>query len=222
MDKNEIFEYVMETPGNTNPNVLESMLDELETSISPSITVKFMATAIIETTPVEYEYEVGLSNAISIMPAPYTPPPGLTVEGWYTDEQFTEKVEFPYYAQSSQIFYGKVVEKIPVVYLTMSGIGTDYPWDGLSITVNGTSISASDVTNYELGLVKDLFASDSFYINLSNSNSSAINCQITTSSSQISAAPDSAYLMDGSEEIGIWGESTFAEDVHITLTFSAE
>ena len=222
MDKNEIYTYVMETPGNTNPNVLESMLDELEASLTPSITIKFMATAIIETTPVEYEYEVGLSKAISIMPAPYTPPPGLTVEGWYTDEQFTQKVEFPYYAQSSQTFYGKVVEKIPAVYLTMTGIGGDYPWDGLSITVNDTQISASDVTNYELGLVKDLFTSDSFYINLSNSNPSAINCQITTSSSQISATPDSVYLMDGSEEIGIQGESTFAEDVYLTLTFSAE
>ena len=222
MDKNEIYTYVMETPGNTNPNVLESMLDELEASLTPPITIKFMATAIIEATPVEYEYEVGLSNAISIMSAPYTLPPGLTIEGWYTDEQFTEKVEFPYYAQSSQIFYGKIIEKIPAVYLTMSGIGTDYPWNGLSITINDTQISAANVTNYELGLVKDLFASDSFYINLRNSNPSQINCQITTSSSQISASPDSAHLMDSSEEIGIWGEPTFAEDIHITLSFSVE
>lgn len=222
MDKNEIYTYVMETPGNTNPNVLESMLDELEASLIPSITIKFMATAIIETTPVEYEYEVGLSKAISIMPAPYTPPPGLTVEGWYTDEQFTQKVEFPYYAQSSQTFYGKVVEKIPAVYLTMTGIGSGYPWDGLSITVNDTQISVSDVTNYELGLVKDLFASDTLTISLNNSAPSPINCQITTSSSQISATPDSAYLMDSSEDISVWGNPTFAKDVHITLSFSAE
>jgi len=41
MDKNEIYTYVMETPGNTNPNVLESMLDELEGSLTYPIVVKF-------------------------------------------------------------------------------------------------------------------------------------------------------------------------------------
>jgi len=62
MDKNVIFNYVMETPGNTNPNVLSSLLDGLSElpDVEPNDKDKYLHT---NSTDGSLEWSDGMTEA---------------------------------------------------------------------------------------------------------------------------------------------------------------
>lgn len=78
--------------------------------------------------------------------SPSTEKKGYTFEGWYTDENFTEKVAFPYEVTRAQTLYAKWTQNIPAgITFTVDADGVLTGAEGL--TESGMTVEIPSVVN---------------------------------------------------------------------------
>ena len=78
--------------------------------------------------------------------SPSTEKKGYTFEGWYTDENFTEKVTFPYEVTRAQTLYAKWTQNIPAgITFTVDADGVLTGAEGL--TESGMTVEIPSVVN---------------------------------------------------------------------------
>ena len=89
---------------------------------------------------------VGDMTVSVIERAPSTEKEGYTFEGWYADENFTEKVTFPYEVTAEQTLYAKWTQNIPAgITFTVDADGVLTGAEGL--TESGMTVEIPSVVN---------------------------------------------------------------------------
>ena len=89
---------------------------------------------------------VGDMSVSVIERSPSTEKKGYTFDGWYTDENFTEKVPFPYEVTAEQTLYAKWTQNIPAgITFTVDADGVLTGAEGL--TESGMTVEIPSVVN---------------------------------------------------------------------------